>query len=296
MKTITGIFVLLLLTASCVGFVQAVELPEIDGVFGLNVITSQTYLAVWVPVDTGAVITGVQWYQNDGNTVFPEILAAAGLLDWPGEISDAVPLVQDVGGQTLFWSEATFPQPITANSAGLYLFFRLQEGDAFQYEGSGGGFGLGHYAGDGVRSCWLTGNGVDWSPMDSNYRMAVEPILMLDKAVGDALVLKLSGVSNTQLEKQPVSLTATLAAYPNPFNPQTEIKFVVPQDGLVQLGVYDLRGHRVRELVSSNMVAGEYSATWDGRSENGQQVASGIYFARFTTGNLVLSKQLVLLK
>ncbi len=296
MNTILKQAICLLMLTVLFGTGQAGELQEIEGVFGFNRITNQTYLAVWVPIENGSVVTGVRWYQNDGTTVFPEILAQAGLLSWPCNISETVPLVQNVAGQTSSWSEVVFPQPITADSAGLYLFFRLQEGAAFLHYGAGGGFGLGHYSGDGVRSCWLTGNGEDWNPMDANHKMAVDPILASDKSVGEVLVLKFVGGAVDTQPSQVAPLTASLTAFPNPFNPQTKLDFVVPKSGFVKLGVYDLRGRKVRELVSTILDAGKHSATWDGCSTNGQPTASGVYFARFSTGGLVLSKQLVLLK
>ena len=296
MKNIVNrnICLFLVLATSTMG--HAGELPEIEGVFGLNRVTSQTYLAVGVPVEEGAVVAGVRWYQNDGTVEFPEISAQAGLLAWPGNVNEAVILAEGVSGQTSAWSEVVFSQPITADSAGLYLCFRVQEGAVFSHEGAGGGFGVGHYAGNGVRSCWLTGNGEDWNPMGANYRMAVEPILVSDKSVNEVLVLKLAGGSEEEKLEDRVILTASLSAYPNPFNPQTKIEFVVPNTGFVKLDVYDLRGHLVRELVACKMDAGKHSVTWNGSSSSGKPASSGVYFARYANGESVLSKQLVLLK
>jgi hypothetical protein len=79
------------------------------------------------------------------------------------------------------------------------------------------------------------------------------------------------------------------AAYPNPFNPSTEIKFDLPEDAHVTLAVYDMLGRKVADLVSDNYAAGYHSATW-----NANEIASGVYFARFTAsdvnGTLKLSK------
>lgn len=79
------------------------------------------------------------------------------------------------------------------------------------------------------------------------------------------------------------------AAYPNPFNPSTEIKFDLAEDSRVTLAVYDMLGRKVVELVNANYAAGYHSSTW-----NAAGMASGMYFARFTAtdanGQLRLSK------
>ncbi len=80
------------------------------------------------------------------------------------------------------------------------------------------------------------------------------------------------------------SRTAQVAAWPNPFNPHTAIKFTVPASGSVQLCVYDLRGQLVKTLADDHLVAGDYTRMWDGSADNGGRVASGTYFARLSTG------------
>ena len=71
---------------------------------------------------------------------------------------------------------------------------------------------------------------------------------------------------------------------PNPFNPSTEIKFAVNRDNLVQLNVYNIRGEKVRTLVQDNLPMNEYTFVWDGKTDNGQTVSSGHYFARLRIG------------
>ncbi len=77
--------------------------------------------------------------------------------------------------------------------------------------------------------------------------------------------------------------------YPNPFNPSTTINFDLPEPSHVSLVVYDVLGRKVAEIANGLHEAGYHSATW-----NASDVASGVYFARFTatdvSGNLKLSK------
>jgi len=83
---------------------------------------------------------------------------------------------------------------------------------------------------------------------------------------------------------------------PNPFNPGTEIKYTVPQEGFVELAVYDLRGRRLRTLVSELQPAGAQIVAWDGRDDNGQRVPSGMYFYRYISGGKVTARKMTLLK
>jgi hypothetical protein len=83
---------------------------------------------------------------------------------------------------------------------------------------------------------------------------------------------------------------------PNPFNPLTKIRFTVPQDGPVNLAVYDVAGRRIKTLVDGHCRADFYSVTWDGTNDNGSRVASGVYFYCLTAGKHSMSRKLVLLR
>jgi hypothetical protein len=79
------------------------------------------------------------------------------------------------------------------------------------------------------------------------------------------------------------------SAYPNPFNPSTQINFDLPEDGFVALSVYDVLGRKVADLANSNYVAGYHSVLW-----NAASVSSGMYFIHFSAigadGGVKLSK------
>jgi hypothetical protein len=83
---------------------------------------------------------------------------------------------------------------------------------------------------------------------------------------------------------------------PNPFNPETLFRFALPEAGRVWLDVYDLAGRHVRTLVDGLVAAGWQTVTWDGRSDAGERVASGVYFCRLDTGTRELSRKVVVLK
>ena len=63
----------------------------------------------------------------------------------------------------------------------------------------------------------------------------------------------------------------------------------------VTLGIYDVAGRRVRELVSTTRGPGDHVDTWDGIDGNGRQVRAGVYFARMVAGQQAVSRNFVVL-
>ena len=90
--------------------------------------------------------------------------------------------------------------------------------------------------------------------------------------------------------------TALLGVSPNPFNPSTSISFQLAEPGRARLGIYDLTGRLVRRLADGPFPVGQHSLTWDGRSDNGDRVGSGIYLVSFRAGDVLSSSKLTLLK
>jgi hypothetical protein len=78
-------------------------------------------------------------------------------------------------------------------------------------------------------------------------------------------------------------MTRLVAAYPNPFNPRTTIAFECPQDGEVQLVVFDPAGRRVTTLVHEALPTGPHVAVWNGRDFSGKLVATGLYLVQLKT-------------
>ena len=84
--------------------------------------------------------------------------------------------------------------------------------------------------------------------------------------------------------------------YPNPFNPETKIQFSMPRASTVKIDIFNLLGQTVRSLVDQYLAAGNYVRTWNGTDNQGRSVATGVYFYRFTAGDIVEAKKMVLLK
>jgi len=83
--------------------------------------------------------------------------------------------------------------------------------------------------------------------------------------------------------------------YPNPFNPITTISFDLPNQCEWSLQVYNVNGSLVREI-SDLSEAGQISIEWDGTTNSGDQVASGVYFYRLTAGDFTETKKMIMLK
>ena len=85
--------------------------------------------------------------------------------------------------------------------------------------------------------------------------------------------------------------------YPNPFNPETTLKYDLPEAGDVKLEVYNMLGQVVRTLVNERQTAGRYAVQWDATNDRGQSMSSGIYFYRVQVGGEFTDvKKMLLLK
>ena len=75
---------------------------------------------------------------------------------------------------------------------------------------------------------------------------------------------------------------------PNPFNPKTEIKFVMIREAHAEVSVYDIRGQRVAKLLDAVLQPSEYSVFWNGTDDSGKRAASGIYFVMMNCDSAVM--------
>ena len=81
------------------------------------------------------------------------------------------------------------------------------------------------------------------------------------------------------------------AAYPNPFNPVTNFNYTMPNDGMVQVSVYDVNGRIVADLVNGYMTAGIHPITWDAAN-----LSSGIYIIEMIIEEFKDNQKVMLLK
>ena len=95
--------------------------------------------------------------------------------------------------------------------------------------------------------------------------------------------------------------TELLLNYPNPFNPETWIPYRLAKDAFVTVTIYDQRGRVVRDIAVGHRIAAVYESRakavyWDGRTDLGERVASGIYFYTLTAGDYAATRKMVILK
>lgn len=84
--------------------------------------------------------------------------------------------------------------------------------------------------------------------------------------------------------------------YPNPFNPATSINFTIPEESVVRINVYDLRGAFIREIAGGSFRNGTHTAKWDGTDRFGRNVSSGVYLVVMEAGDNRLTRKMVLLR
>lgn len=123
------------------------------------------------------------------------------------------------------------------------------------------------------------------------YRTEYEPEAMV--AVIEDLLASETAVDDTL----PAPVRLVLDTSPNPFNPQTTIRFVLPSAGDVTLDLHDARGRRVRRLLGGeSRAAGSHSLTFDGRDGAGRDLSAGVYLLRLQAAGETAVHKLALVR
>ena len=123
-----------------------------------------------------------------------------------------------------------------------------------------------------------------------------QKVSMADPAFQRGIV-NLQNLLSVLMPKQ----TLLLANYPNPFNPETWIPYQLAEPANVSVYIHSANGKLVRNLALGNQVTGRYqdrnrAAYWDGNNENGESVASGVYFYTLTAGEFSATRKMLILK
>ncbi len=115
------------------------------------------------------------------------------------------------------------------------------------------------------------------------------------RAVADHLVVD----NPTRVEDKGETLPSEYALrqnHPNPFNPETRIQFELLKPSQVKIEIYNIHGQKIRSLVDEKKPAGSHIVTWDGRTDNGELAASGVYFYRLVAGEFRQTRKMTLLR
>jgi hypothetical protein len=134
----------------------------------------------------------------------------------------------------------------------------------------------------------LSHSGNDSHP-NAAANVVVAPLL------GTAMVAASRHVSSTPVPTPGID-QPTLSVQPNPFNPATVVSFDLPADASVRVELFDLRGQRVRDLLTGDRPAGPHQVRWDGRDDLGKDAAAGVYVCRLETDRAVVTRRLVLVR
>jgi len=100
---------------------------------------------------------------------------------------------------------------------------------------------------------------------------------------------------HTQVAEVPPA-PSRLNVFPNPFNPQTTLRWTQPEAGRTRLCVHDLSGRLVALIDEAHREAGEHTLNWIARTDRGRELPSGVYLLRLDCGPMRLSRKLVLLR
>jgi hypothetical protein len=136
------------------------------------------------------------------------------------------------------------------------------------------------------------------------YRISkTEKIMLRDITPGEtnrfALLIGTNEFINRaaqNVEMMAVAEYRLMPNYPNPFNPETYIRFQMTSPGNVVLKIYNILGQEVVTLVNEFKEAGFYEARWDGKTQNGVEAASGVYIYTLEINNFTESLKMVKLK
>jgi hypothetical protein len=124
------------------------------------------------------------------------------------------------------------------------------------------------------------------------YEEATGEIINLESDLeefSNLLVSKVETViGNTELLPLDYNLNP---AYPNPFNPITNISYLIPEEKEINISIYDIDGRKVETLVQSKKSAGRYTLKW-----NAKYLASGLYFVKLNAGEFTQTQKLMLVK
>jgi hypothetical protein len=84
--------------------------------------------------------------------------------------------------------------------------------------------------------------------------------------------------------------------YPNPFNPVTTIEFELTRPETISLAIFSISGQKIHTLISEKYLPGTHRVQWNGRDEQGNPVASGVYFYQLRLNGQQQTKKMFLIR
>jgi len=144
----------------------------------------------------------------------------------------------------------------------------------------------------------LPENAMIFLELDENYLEIPQNGTLLYTPTDSLLqvAIMISDIDYSDADDTVVQNTFSLRNYPNPFNPETNINYSIPEEGKVELSIYNIKGQKVKTLVNETQPSGQHTVVWNGTNKNNKRVASGVYFYKleFNESKLLISKMLLL--
>lgn len=124
-------------------------------------------------------------------------------------------------------------------------------------------------------------------------------IYVQSSTIKDSSLVTITAETQLKLENTTGAIPCKLKLYdnyPNPFNPNTTIKFELEKNALTEVNIYDISGRFIRSLLNELLTIGTHQIEWDGRSNSGKHVSSGTYFYQVKTNNQNSVRKMLLIK
>ena len=140
-------------------------------------------------------------------------------------------------------------------------------------------------------------NGTDFKTLTLSF-----PLYQMKENEAQALINNtisiFGGINATDHQVNTKPITAYLKNnYPNPFNPDTHISYVLEKQENVEIRIYNVKGQLVKPFIRGFQNAGEHQVIWNGLDDNAHAVTSGIYFYTLNlNGKNIQTKKMLLLK
>lgn len=278
---------------------------EVSGVLIPSPVGEWSCVAVEFDLDAAGDLSGIEWYNNDALASFAEVIVLEAS-DGPPDLTGPGISIANVSGDSSAWSTLSFGAPLSSATGKAFVVFRYPSGAALTGRGQGTGPGVGFSDEGQGQAVYVTHDGVSWVQLATEFSLAVRaqgaslgrtistPLASLERDADLTVIPDMEGDSESQTV---VSSSVSMAQpTPNPFNPRTEVSFSVPHQARVDLQVYDVRGRRVRTLVSGVLGAGAHRVVWDGTDDVHQAVASGVYFMKLMTNTKTLTRRMTLIR
>ena len=130
---------------------------------------------------------------------------------------------------------------------------------------------------------------------ESNNLTNLGPNELAEKNFQSHIIVDNTLLGSEKLNTLPMEF-ALLPNFPNPFNPVTTIRYELPDQKLVNISVYDMRGNLIKNLLKSIQSPGLKTVQWDATDNRGNMVSAGVYFYKIKAGSFIQTKKMILLK